>query len=74
METNKDRSASKAPKSEPMSLSGLRLQLFIPLTLTKEKPAEMREENGDECMYIHKYTYKNPDPSIYIYIYVHILQ
>jgi hypothetical protein len=46
MESIEDRSASKASKSELMTLSSLRLFPFIPLTLTKEKPAEMQEDEN----------------------------
>jgi hypothetical protein len=48
METNEDRSTPLTPTLEPLRLSGLRLFPFIPLALTKEKPAEFLEGNGDQ--------------------------
>ncbi len=52
---------------EPTQLSGLRLILFILLTLTKEKPAGRRAENIDNTSIIRL---SAVSPHIYIYIYM----
>jgi hypothetical protein len=76
---NKRRPASKAPKLEPMRLSGLRLFKFLPLTLikrnsrrcgkrmvTQNKMANTFEKSGgEEDMY--RSVLKGP-----IYVYIHI--
>jgi hypothetical protein len=49
MEANKGGSDSLAPTLEPLRLGGLSLFRFIPLTLTKEKHTDMREENPLTC-------------------------